>query len=231
MIKAVYFDFDNTLGNREVYAYRLYKEALKNCGIQDPVEMEAVLQACMVYDQNGETNKNYVKDRIEKEFAVSFPVDDFNAFWETHLCDYTVPFNDAEKTLQVLKDKGYLLGIITNGNSYGQHKKIESSGLLQYFDAVIVSADVGAWKPDGKVFAEALKQLGVRPEESVMVGDVFAKDVLGAYRAGMYPVWFNLHRFRFNEAGIREIYRICEIIDVVESLNSISDTVKVNIGV
>ena len=44
-MKAVFFDFDDTLGNREIYAYRCYKDILKaHCHIEDPIEFEAVLQ-------------------------------------------------------------------------------------------------------------------------------------------------------------------------------------------
>ena len=62
-MKAVFFDFDDTLGNREIYAYRCYKDILKqHCHIEDPIEFEAVLQQVMIFDQHGDVNKAYVAE-------------------------------------------------------------------------------------------------------------------------------------------------------------------------
>jgi putative hydrolase of the HAD superfamily len=60
--------------------------------------------------------------------------------------------------------------------------------LLPYFDRVYDSAVVGVEKPDVTIFQKALNDLGVRPEETLHVGDLESVDVLGARRAGIHPI-------------------------------------------
>ena len=213
MIRAILFDFDDTLGNREVYAYRCYQSlVLPYVESEDPYLRETILQDCMLYDQRGNTNKEYVRKRIEKEYGLSLPYQDMNDTWERNLWKYAVLFEDALETLEYLKPK-YQLGIITNGNRIGQKKKIENSGLMRFFDSsqIIVSEDVGFRKPDPEIFLLMCERFRVRPEECVFVGDTYSTDILGAIRAGMTPVWMKQQRNRPNESGVIEISEISDL--------------------
>ncbi len=98
-----------------------------------------------------------------------------------------IVFPDAEPALRDLRD-GYRLALVTNGAPDLQREKLRGSRLGGLFEAVIVSGEVGVGKPDPRVFALALEQLGVRPDEAVMVGDNPARDTVGAQRAGIKAV-------------------------------------------
>ena len=63
--------------------------------------------------------------------------------------------------------------------------------MVELFDAVVVSDEVGWRKPRRDIFDAALARLGVRPEESLFVGDRADMDVLGAQRLGMDAAWIN----------------------------------------
>ena len=54
---------------------------------------------------------------------------------------------------------------------------------------VFISGDFGIKKPDPRLFLKACELAGAKPEECVYVGDIFYRDVLGSWRAGMKPVW------------------------------------------
>jgi putative hydrolase of the HAD superfamily len=99
-------------------------------------------------------------------------------------------FADAERALAELGES-YSLGLLTNGAACLQREKLAASGLVGYFDAVVVSADIGAAKPDVSVFERALSQLGAERENAVMVGDSLAKDIDGATAAGLGAIWVN----------------------------------------
>lgn len=216
MIRTIFFDFDDTLGDREKYAYDCYKDVLKqSCDIQDPTEFEAVLQQIMLWDQSGDVNKEYVKQNLADRFGIVLPIEDFNAYWETHLWQYTVPFADAAETLDYLKEK-YQISVITNGDPVGQRKKILTSGLSSYFDMdkITVSGDYPFKKPDPRVFYAACEKMDTKPEEAVYVGDIFARDVLGAYRAGLTPVWICHHHNRKCSLDIRVIHKISDLKDI-----------------
>jgi putative hydrolase of the HAD superfamily len=190
-IRAVFFDFDDTLGNREKYAYDCARKILEeNVHFEDPFEEEAVLQDWMLADEKGNVNKNHVKEMLWNRHGIDLPYDDFNTYWDSRLWEFTVPQEDTISTLEVLQNR-YQLGVITNGPSDAQRRKLRQAHLDRFFDMdnIIVSGDYGYHKPDPRLFLEACRRLEVRPQDSVYVGDIFGNDILGAHRAGMHPVW------------------------------------------
>jgi len=85
----------------------------------------------------------------------------------------------------------FRLAIVTNGDSGLQREKLAGAGLTSYFDAVVVSGDVGVRKPDPAPFRQALALTRCAPNETIVVGDGLESDVLGAQRAGMCGIWIN----------------------------------------
>lgn len=216
-IKAVFFDFDDTLGDRDRYAYDCYRDILKeNCDIQDPVLFEAVLQDCMLWDEKGNINHNHCKEMLKKKYQIELPCEDFTPYWDARLWKYCVPFPDTVETLTYLEKK-YMLGIITNGPSDGQHKKIHQAGLDRFFseESITVSGDYGFAKPDVRLFQAAMDKMHVKPDACVYVGDIFANDVLGAYRAGMHPVWIWTAGERKCMADIPVIHHISDLMKIM----------------
>jgi putative hydrolase of the HAD superfamily len=99
-------------------------------------------------------------------------------------------FPDAAGVLAALRDR-YALGVLTNGVSCLQREKLVASGLAGSFDAVVVSAEFGAGKPDPGIFRHALSLLGCEPSQSTMIGDNLVRDVDGALGAGLGAVWLD----------------------------------------
>jgi putative hydrolase of the HAD superfamily len=99
-------------------------------------------------------------------------------------------FPDAAATLDALR-ADHALALVTNGASCLQREKLAASGLGDRFDAIVVSGDLGAGKPDPAMFAHALQALGAEPRDAVMVGDNLEKDIDGALAAGLDAVWIN----------------------------------------
>lgn len=100
------------------------------------------------------------------------------------------PYPDAKPCLDGLKAV-CRLGLVTNGPCDLQCAKLDASGLRSYFGAVAISREVGAKKPDPRIFTLALGQLGTGPQDSVFVGDTPKTDIVGAHAAGMRAVWLN----------------------------------------
>ena len=216
-IKAVFFDFDDTLGDRDRYAYDCARSILlENVQPVDPVEFEAIVQDWMLWDEKGNIDKNHIKDMLAKKYGIMLPYEDLNPVWDDRLWKFCVPFPDAEETLEYLCGK-YKLGIITNGPSEGQRNKIAHAGLAHFFFLfyIFVSGDFQFKKPDKRLFLIACEKMGVKPEESIFVGDIFSNDVLGAYRAGMIPVWIWTPGARKVTADILVIHRISELMKLL----------------
>ena len=83
----------------------------------------------------------------------------------------------------------YPMGLLTNGPSDIQRLKLDQAGLSDAFGAVVISGEVGVGKPSAEVFLAVLDALGARPDNSVMVGDSWERDVVGALDVGMRAVW------------------------------------------
>jgi HAD superfamily hydrolase (TIGR01549 family) len=87
--------------------------------------------------------------------------------------------------------RDHRVGIITNNEHREQTEKLEFLGIRDLIDPLVVSAREKVAKPDPRIFQIALERAGVTPGESVMVGDSWRNDVLGARAVGIRPVWFN----------------------------------------
>lgn len=83
------------------------------------------------------------------------------------------------------------LAIITNNSVAEQLEKLRHLGIAHFFEAIIISEDVGFTKPDRRIFELALERLGVAASQSVMIGDNRAADIEGAHAAGIATVWLN----------------------------------------
>jgi putative hydrolase of the HAD superfamily len=81
------------------------------------------------------------------------------------------------------------VGLLTNGPADIQRGKFDGTGLAGCFAAVVISGEVGVGKPDPAVFTLALDRLGATAGGSVMVGDSWERDVVGATGVGMAAVW------------------------------------------
>lgn len=99
-------------------------------------------------------------------------------------------FPEAASALDELRRHG-ALGLVTNGPPDLQREKLAATGIDGAFGVVVVSGEVGIGKPDPRIFHLALAALGVSPEAAIHVGDSPERDVAGAWRAGIAPVWLD----------------------------------------
>ena len=93
------------------------------------------------------------------------------------------PFAETIDTLIYLKSQGYRLGVISNGITIKQWEKLVRLNVYSFFDEVITSEEVGAKKPDKLIYDVALRKMNGDPEKSIMIGNKFKEDALGAVNA------------------------------------------------
>lgn len=191
MIKAVLFDLDGTLYDRDTVAeqifalqYRAFAAELASVG------RERFLRDVHAMDEHGHGDKDAGYRRLVEAWRLDAPLAErLNAhFWATYdgLC--TLP-DDTRVTLRELRRRGLVLGIVTNGESARQRKKIDTLGLAGAFDVVLVSGEEGVRKPDRVIFERALERCAVRADEAMFVGDHPVADIMGAHAAGLKAVW------------------------------------------
>ena len=82
-------------------------------------------------------------------------------------------------------------GVVTNNVASEQRQKLAACGFDPLLDAVIISEEAGVAKPDPRIFTLALDALRRAAGETVMIGDAWETDIVGARAAGIRPLWFN----------------------------------------
>lgn len=83
------------------------------------------------------------------------------------------------------------LGIVSNNLTREQHEKLRFCGFDTWLDAIVISEEAGASKPDPAIFRVALERIGAGAGETVMIGDAWRADIAGARAAGLRAIWFN----------------------------------------
>ncbi|MEI3614982.1 HAD family hydrolase [Pseudogracilibacillus sp. SO30301A] len=191
MIKAVIFDLDGTLLNRDASLERFIENQYERwkkwlCSIPKDKYISRFIEL----DCRGYVWKDKVYSQIVDEFNIN------NISWQRLLNDYIeefhnscIPFSSLISVLEELKSNAIRLGIITNGKGKFQMDSIRALGIEKYFDTILVSEWEGIKKPHPEIFHKALREVNVSPNESMYVGDHPENDVQGAMNIGMLGVW------------------------------------------
>jgi len=120
----------------------------------------------------------------------------------------------AEKVLQDLYLK-YKLAVVSNATSEFPRFVLKKTGLLKFFQVVVVSRDLGVRKPDPEIFRYTLEKLNVKPEEAIHVGDSMKHDVAGAKRAGIKAIWIKTEGEEAAEEPDHVIQKITELPKII----------------
>ena len=131
------------------------------------------------------------------------------------------PFAETIDTLTYLKSQGYRLGVISNGITIKQWEKLVRLNVYSFFDEVITSEEVGAKKPDKLIYDVALRKMNGDPEKSIMIGNKFKEDALGAVNAGMSAILVNSDVTEEDRAYIRKEQLDITIIENIGDVNTI----------
>ena len=205
MIKAVFFDFYQTLGVwGESLRPRLQKITDRyDCEID--WERYETARGNLYADASGSDPMTH--DLLEtmqqiissyRDFLAALGVRDYldQMTWELLQSEHSLfaanaakLYDDTIPTLAYLRDAGFKLAIVSNWDT-PLDPLTERLDIADYFDAIVASHDarVRSAKPDPHIFNYALEAIGVSAEETVHVGDTYAADIIGAKNAGIRPI-------------------------------------------
>lgn len=203
--KHLFFDLDRTLWdfekNSEIALFKLFHE----------LSLDEAIDSFELFHSKYKKNnallwKEYGAGRLSKEnlrndrfkitleyFEINNP-DIVNKISDGYVelsPQQTALFPHTHETLDYLKKEGYNMHIITNGFKEVQYIKLNKSGLDHYFDVIVCSEDVGQNKPSPAIFKHSLNSANAKAADSVMIGDDYEVDVVGAQNFGMYGILFD----------------------------------------
>ena len=227
--KHIFIDLDRTLWDFEKNAQEAYSDIYRNHNLrqlgvntiedftQNYLHHNNILWALY---RDGKIEKNYLKSRRFELTLLDFGIDDPKLAEKIGLDYITISpqktnlFPHTHEALIYLSKK-YPLHIITNGFEEVQDSKLKNSRLDQYFKHVITSEDAGCKKPTRCIFDFALKTAGASAGESVMIGDDFDVDIIGATGVGMDAIFFNPDKVAHNGGATFEINDLIELKNIL----------------
>ena len=97
------------------------------------------------------------------------------------------------KTIDELKQRNLQISLVSNMMLPGKllKAKLQEANILDLFDNIIISSDVGFIKPHPEIFQKALAQSRLSVDEVVFIGDTYQQDIIGAKRVNLKTVWLN----------------------------------------
>ncbi len=108
----------------------------------------------------------------------------------------------ALELLGLLRTRGYNIGVLSNGFTDVQNRKLRNCGLADKVDLMVLSDDIGVNKPDVRLFNHAMNRSGQDVAgKHMMVGDNASTDILGAVRAGWRPIHLDISSDTLKMAG------------------------------
>lgn len=190
MIKAIIFDLDNTLIDRQ----RVFKEMLDRKFHQlfeDETLIQEMIKDIIEWDNNGTVERIVVfKKWAEKYNVTKISAEQLDKEWSDESGSVAFLYDDVRETLTELKKK-YKIAVLSNGNKTSQRRKLSTIDIYDLLDYSLISGEFTYRKPDKEIFEYTAKQLGLETNECVYVGDNYKIDVLGSKNAGMLPVFIS----------------------------------------
>ena len=130
-------------------------------------------------------------DLLFEALDLSYNAHDFSPRYLRHLSQRDELIPEAEEVVVALA-KNFKLALITNGLSDVQRPRFAASALRDYFNATIISEEVGAAKPDTRIFDVAFAKMGEPDKAEVLIiGDSLTSDIQGGVNYGIDTCWFN----------------------------------------
>tara|TARA_B110000967_G_C18842273_1_gene540034 strand:+ start:695 stop:1390 length:696 start_codon:yes stop_codon:yes gene_type:complete len=223
--KHIFFDLDHTLWDFNKNAHETLTELYRDLKLSSYFPSFSVFYSKYI-EINDELWDLYRDNKISKESLRTvrfentfkfFGIDNFELA-QTLGNEYvrigpykSNLFEDCHEVLTKLKSN-YKLHIITNGFEEVQSIKMKSANLNQYFDQIITSEKAGVTKPHAQIFEYALAAAKAMASQSVMVGDNFEVDCIGAEKSGFTSVFFNPQNLKQNKKVSYEITHLKELL-------------------
>lgn len=222
-IRAVLFDFDDTLHLRD----KAFTNATEAYVAQYFSEKSSADRARLCREMIALNDYGYRMPCSYSEFIARFlPAGYDKEAVDTLMGEFFMIFAEschllpeAVELLSALHERGFLLGILTNGDSRLQNEKLSLSGVRSLVDITVPAGDEGMEKPHPALFRRLAGRLGVACADCLFVGDNPTTDMEGALGAGMQAVRIDFGHpanhpiyARPLPAGVHEIHRLEELL-------------------
>lgn len=237
-IKLVLFDLDDTLYPESEYVRSGFRHVSRCLFDTDDAREQIYRRMMELFDED----KGHVFDNLSKEISIlkigspllqrseELSPDEWTpstlASWMINEYRNHIPqiklAEDARSILQILRERGFKVGLVTDGVAAVQKRKVEALGVRDYLDCVIYTDELAPnrayWKPSPYPFKLALDLFSVQPENACYVGDNPSKDFEGPSKLGMYTVWIRRESGVYASAKIatEPTFRVNSLLELLD---------------
>lgn len=227
-IQHIFFDLDNTLWDHRKNAYLTIKDLFEReeITLKHNIDFEAfhyvyheINERLWEQIRDGEIDKEYLRKHRFYDTFNHFGIDDLklSMYFEEHFLDKILNYNhlveSADVILEYLKAKNYTLHIISNGFQEVTERKCILSKIDHYFQTITSADSVGVRKPNREIFEYSLGLANAKTEESILIGDDWIADVVGAQNFGMDVIFFDVLNENPQQENLKVIQHLVQIKD------------------
>ncbi|AKJ38045.1 HAD family hydrolase [Methanosarcina barkeri] len=199
-LRAVLFDMDNTLFDFVAAKLEACREILFFIWKGDVTEEPSVLFRYFLRGVYGFEDYENIRDYMQERNV--FTAQGYRKcceIYEREKLQNLELYPAVPDTLDKLKKLGLKLVIITDADSYHALARLTRVRILNYFDLIVAADTTGTKKPDPAHFLFALKVLGIKPEETLVVGDNIKRDMVPARKLGLRTAYASYGDWRPRE--------------------------------
>jgi len=194
-VPAVFFDLDNTLFDVEQYVSGAFHDVAEYLSAVCQTSETDIHDKLMELWKTKTSMYPHLFDDLLDDIGVDGELEGVVGLFNSY--DFKIiPYPDAIPALEELKKEKCILGLITDGNADRQKRKVRSLGLIDFFDVIIYTGEIGYPKPLTIPFMKAMSAVSANPEDSYYIGDNPITDFIGAKKAGMTTVRIRRGEFR-----------------------------------
>lgn len=230
-IKAVFFDFGGTLMSTEsdrVAHYHLMQAVKRKYQLKRSVEklVQEYEKYTHSYPNPLEYKKshgmNNIKNALFQILQAESKVPDYRWLWSQYLKAHLqwVRLNpNASSTCAKIKNLGLHLGLISDVDDSYLYKQLEALKILNLFDSITTSEEVGFRKPAKEIFRVALKKARCRAQSAIYVGDKVERDIAGAKALSLVSVLFSKNASLQGSKADFTISELAELLGIISELS------------
>lgn len=199
--KFIYFDLDDTLLDHKAAEKAALRDVHSNFSIFNGIVSETLAEVYhevnvgqwLLYSRGEVSREELQRNRFEMtlqqlELDAALHEDVGNYYLQCYRNHWQ--WIDGAENMYMKVLQKFPAGLLTNGFAETQRLKFEKFGLHESATHTVISEEVGALKPDPKVFQHATELAGVEPNEILYVGDSYSSDIEGGAAFGWNTAWF-----------------------------------------
>lgn len=193
MIRGIIFDFGNVICSFDVEIFLAKLHERSGVGVETLRDRVYGSGLHSRYERGVISSKEFHREVVSR-IGADVPVEEL----AEQFSDIFTPLESTHALIRALKGK-YRLGLLSNTNEWHFLRRIREEPVFPLFDAVTLSFEVGALKPEPEIYRDALRKLSLPPEACVFIDDI------GRYAEGAAALGIRGIRYTGHAELLREL--------------------------